>query len=146
MSEKTMKNMSISDIKKRVENCELIILDDYSDYQENSCYTGGNYGFTDLLVRDGSCFRIEHSTTADFTFCPVCGKFEDHWLYDDESDGPKYSCGDYKKISLNKAAFLVKNYKKQGYTDCYIMRKSKGEDEVTPPPHPNDVDIIMNEK
>lgn len=124
MSEKTM-NVSISDIKKRIRNCDVIILDDYSDYQENTCHTGGNYGFTDRLVKDGECFRVEHSTTADFPFCPVCGEFEDHWFYDKESDGPKYSCGDFKKISLNRAVFLVKNYKKQGYTDCYIMNKEE---------------------
>lgn len=124
MSEKTM-NVSISDIKKRIRNCDVIILDDYSDYQENTCHTGGNYGFTDRLVKDGECFRVEHSTTADFSFCPVCGEFEDHWFYDKESDGPKYSCGDFKKISLNRAVFLVKNYKKQGYTDCYIMNKEE---------------------
>ena len=120
-----MKNMSISDIKKKVENCELIILDDYSDYQENSCYTGGNYGFTDLLVRDGSCFRIEHSTTADFTFCPVCGKFEDHWLYDKESNTEKYSCGDFRKISLIRAAYMIRRYKKHGYTSYYILDKEE---------------------
>lgn len=125
MSEKTMNNVSISDIKKNLRNCSAIILDDYSDYQENTCYTGGNYGFTDMLVKDGDSFTLVHSTTANFTFCPVCGEFEDHWLYDEESDGPKYSCGDYKKISLNKAAYMIRRYKQHGYTNYYILDKEE---------------------
>ena len=51
-------------------------IDDNSKYKSETCNTGGDYGFSTYYTeRPDGRFDVTHSTTADFAFCPLCGRF-----------------------------------------------------------------------
>lgn len=105
-------NMSILKIKKEIKNCSRIIFETATGCEER-------------LVNYDGYFRVEHYNPSALSYCPVCGEFEDHWFYDKESNTEKYSCGDFRKISLIRAAYMIRRYKKHGYTNYYILDKEE---------------------
>ena len=117
-------NMSILKIKKEIKNCSRIIFETATGCEER-------------LVNYDGYFRVEHYNPSALSYCPVCGEFEDHWFYDKESNTEKYSCGDFRKISLKyscgdfrkisliRAAYMIRRYKKHGYTNYYILDKEE---------------------
>ena len=57
-----------------------ITFSDYTFWKEGQERNGGAYGFTETAIVDetGSIVSGEHSTTADFSYCQNCGRFEDN--------------------------------------------------------------------
>lgn len=53
-----------------------IIINDYREYDEKNCTTGGNYAyFTKYVKVDNNEWKVYHSTTAEFDYCSICGTF-----------------------------------------------------------------------
>lgn len=53
--------------------CEVKFLD-YSEYDSEKCNNGGCYGFRTEYIRiSDERLEVTHGTTADLTYCPVCG-------------------------------------------------------------------------
>ena len=52
-------------------------------------------------------WEISHGTTADMEFCPVCGKFGDHYEGDECVYESGYSCGEYEVISEDDLLSIV---------------------------------------
>ncbi len=72
---------------------------DYSDYDPDLCNNGGRYGYTVNYERSPEGWTVSHSTTADFDYCPVCGSFNNHRYYNEDTDLYEYSCGDFEVLS-----------------------------------------------
>jgi hypothetical protein len=56
---------------------------DYSDFESDRCFNGGNYWFTTIYVPityllEMISGEVFHSTSADFEYCEFCGSFGDH--------------------------------------------------------------------
>lgn len=53
-----------------------IIVYDYINYDSEFCCDGGKYGFSTHYkqIADDK-WEVIHSTTSDFTYCPLCGSF-----------------------------------------------------------------------
>lgn len=49
----------------------------------------------------------EYETSADFEYCPVCGRFENHMKYNEDESFAGYSCGRYTVISAAKLINIV---------------------------------------
>lgn len=70
---KVVKITDLSEIEK-------VIFYDYTNYKEDTCRNGGNYGFWTTYIKQRnrkqkSQWRIKYGTTADFEYCPICGCF-----------------------------------------------------------------------
>lgn len=88
---------------------------DYSEYDPDKCNNGGCYGFWTDYDRAGLGWRVSYGTTSDFDYCPVCGSFNDHYIWDGEEG---YSCGTYEKVSEKELLERIGNFEE---TDgCYI--------------------------
>ena len=49
---------------------------DNSHYAQETCNTGGDYGFSTYYTeRPDGRFDVTYGTTADFAYCPLCGSF-----------------------------------------------------------------------
>lgn len=60
------------------ENSKFKILD-YTHYDPAKCRNGGAYGYEEIFeVKAGEAVNGYHWTTADFEYCPLCGRFERH--------------------------------------------------------------------
>lgn len=95
-------------------------LNDYTDYNPEKCNNGGCYGFwTDYdRQEDSDTWRISYYTTADFSYCPVCGSFNDHLTYDEDLDDYEYSCGDYKTVTTEELIKILEEFEED--EGCYI--------------------------
>lgn len=63
--------------KNNLNGVKKVIFNDYSDYQSATCHTGGNYGFwTNYNRLPNGNWEVSYGTTADFSYCPVCGSFD----------------------------------------------------------------------
>ena len=105
-------NMPILKIKNEIKKCSRIIFETATGCEKR-------------LINCDGYFRVEYYNPSTLSYSPVCGEFEDHWFYDKESDTEKYSCGDFKKISLIRAVYMIRRYKKHGYTNYYIIDKEE---------------------
>lgn len=74
----------------------MVIVTDYSDYDENKCNDGGHYSYSTIYTKVKEGWEVSYGTSADFTFCPVCGSFEDHYEGDESRHESGYSCGEYE--------------------------------------------------
>lgn len=92
MNKRILKKKALLELK----GVDIVKIEDLSDYDPESCNNGGCYSFWTKYVREGNnVFRVEYGTSADFSYCPVCGSFGDH--YDWESE--EYECGDFSRVS-----------------------------------------------
>ena len=49
---------------------------DYSRYKPETCCNGGDYSFTVTYRQiDDDNFEVLHSTSSEFRYCQLCGKF-----------------------------------------------------------------------
>jgi len=64
--------------EKKVEIKKVVFVD-YSSFEAGRCNNGGQYGFwTEWSIVPGTrwVYEADHRTTADFCYCPYCGRFE----------------------------------------------------------------------
>jgi len=91
---------------QELENGDLIVSEDYSNWRAGKCFNGGNYGFS----ADGYIGGNWHfSTTHDWGCCPDCGRD----LFNDSDY--EHEC-EPKKVSINNIPYDdVKFYKITNY-------------------------------
>jgi len=54
-----------------------LIIRDYTNYNPHKCHKGGAYGFIEnATVESGKIAKGYFWTTADFSYCKCCGRFE----------------------------------------------------------------------
>lgn len=105
--------------KNNLNGVKRVIFNDYSDYQSNTCHTGGNYGFwTDYTSLENGNWEISYGTTAEFPYCPVCGDFNDHYVGEDDIE---YSCGEFATITETELLKLINDFEESD--DEYIEYK-----------------------
>lgn len=47
-----------------------------SQFKSETCCNGGNYSFTKTYIsREDGKFDLIHSTSSEFSYCPLCGSF-----------------------------------------------------------------------
>ena len=100
-------NMKINDTIK------VVSITDYTEYREGHNHTDGQYSYTDKYRRiSHDLWELTYSTSADFSYCPVSGGFEEC------ENCPCYEDGEYtckpKKVStvdLQKAIDYYVNKK-----------------------------------
>lgn len=105
--------------RKNLEGIKRVRFNDFSEYESGKSNNGGCYGFwTDYNRLENGLFEVSYGTTADFSYCPVCGSFNDHYVGDDEIE---YSCGDFETISESELLKLINDFEET--EDCYIEYK-----------------------
>ena len=111
-SDYTVKGIDLATIK-------LVRFNDYTDYDPCLCNNGGRYGFwTDYTKTKAGDWEITYHTTAEFTYCPSCGRFGDHI----DEDG-EYSCGEPQRISDEVLLKRVKNFKESDTTSIEVITR-----------------------
>lgn len=97
--------------KKDLAKIEKVYLEDFSDYDLEKCNNGGCYSFTTLFSKTKSDkYEISYDTSAEFSYCPACGTFGDHY----NSDTDKYECGGFEEISSEELMKRIDQFK----NDC----------------------------
>ena len=97
-----------------------ITIHDLTSYDPDRCSTGGNYAFYTIYTRvDDDMFEVSYDTTAEFDYCPVCGSFNNHRLYDDQYDFLGYKCGRFETIT-SKELYDILNAVEEA--DDYYIR------------------------
>lgn len=90
-----------------------VIITDYSDYKAETSNNGGNYSYSTIyrLVENGKYngkYEVSYSTSAEFDFCPCCGRFGC-------TDCDPSSDEDYEYISESKVKTAIKEANKHGF-------------------------------
>ena len=82
---------------------------DWSQYEEGKSSNGGCYMFSEhyYYSEQSDLWHKEYETSADFEYCPVCGRFENHMKYNEDESFAGYSCGRYTVISAAKLINIV---------------------------------------
>lgn len=82
---------------------------DWSQYEEGKSSNGGCYMFSEhyYYSEQSDLWHKEYETSADFEYCPVCGRFENHIKYNEDESFAGYSCGRYTVISAAKLINIV---------------------------------------
>lgn len=82
---------------------------DWSQYEEGKSSNGGCYMFSEhyYYSEQSDLWHKEYETSADFEYCPVCGRFENHMKYNEDESFAGYSCGRYTVISAVKLINIV---------------------------------------
>lgn len=64
---------------------------DWSQYEEGKSSNGGCYMFSEhyYYSEQSDLWHKEYETSADFEYCPVCGRFENHMKYDKKRRGER---------------------------------------------------------
>ena len=100
---------------------------DWSQYVEGKSSNGGCYMFSDHYYYNekSDLWRKEYETSADFEYCPVCGRFENHEKYNEDESFVGYSCGKYTVISAVKLINIVICFMLDHKDDEKYMIKTK---------------------
>jgi hypothetical protein len=64
-----------------------------------NCFTGGDYGFSTRYTPEKSGFRVSYHTTAEFDYCPYCGRFF--------SNNECVCSGEYKTVPVLPSVELI---------------------------------------
>lgn len=97
--------------KNNLNGITCVRFNDYTDYDPNRCHNGGSYGFwTDYDRLENGKWEISYGTTADFSYCPRCGSFNDHYEGDDCCYDSGYSCGEFEQITENELLKLINEF------------------------------------
>lgn len=108
-----MKKTNLTGIKR-------VIFNDYSDYQDTTCHTGGNYGFwTNYDRLDNDKWKATYETTAGFSYCPCCGSFDDHYEGDEAIYNSGYSCGEFDVVTESELLKRINEFEETD--DEYIV-------------------------
>lgn len=79
---------------------QKIRINDFSSYDERFCNNGGAYGFwVDYVEQPDGQFAVYYGTTAEFDYCPYCGRF-----------GDDCGCGGPELISAEMMADIVRRF------------------------------------
>lgn len=85
-----------------------VVINDYSNYDQNRCNNGGGYGFwTTYTKTKDNQYEVSFGCTADMEYCPCCGSFGNHYDYDLDD----YICGGFQYISEEELNEIVRNFK-----------------------------------
>ena len=95
---------------KNIKEVKSVTFYDLSEYEEDKSRDGGRYGFWAVYKRiNEDSFQLSFHTTAEFSYCPVCGSFGSHY----EGDSPYesgYSCGEYSVVSEKELLELINSF------------------------------------
>ena len=82
---------------------------DWSQYVEGKSSNGGCYMFSEhyYYSEKSDLWRKEYEISADFEYCPVCGRFGNHEEYDEDESFAGYSCGRQAMISSAKLINII---------------------------------------
>ena len=99
---------------KKEENIKRVRFNDYSNYDPEKCHDGGAYGFWTNFYRteaNSDTWEAEYHTTADFGFCPCCGRFDenDHWDGGEAGYNSGYSCGEFATFTTDELLKKINN-------------------------------------
>ena len=67
---------------REIESRGLVRVHDDEHMEAGRCNNGGHYGFWTVYRFNGRWWEVSHHTTAEFDYCPRCGKFGGHWEWD----------------------------------------------------------------
>lgn len=105
--------------KKEIKKVERVFLNDYSDYVSEKSRNGGCYGFWTVYTRvSESEFVASYGTTADMSYCPVCGFFNDHYEGENSCYESGYWCGEFERVSEAELFEIINNFKED--EDHYV--------------------------
>ena len=97
--------------REKLDQINKVRFCDYSQYDSEKCRNGGCYGFwTDYTRLDNGKWEVSYGTTADFTYCPVCGSFNDHYVGDDSCFESGYSCGNFETLTESELLQRIKDF------------------------------------
>lgn len=100
--------MSNSDLYK-VKEVRFIDDTNYKDGLEND---GGCYKFWTKFTRLSNWkWLISYGTSSDMEYCPVCGKFAEHYIGKGTWTKSGYSCGEYAIIPEEEVLHIINSYK-----------------------------------
>lgn len=86
-----------------------IIITDYSDFVADKCNNGGNYSYSTIYRQiKNNLYEVSYSTSAEFDFCPCCGRFGC-------TDCDPSNDEDYEYISESKVKTAIKEANKHGF-------------------------------
>ena len=113
---------SEDNMKTNLEGIKKVRFNDFSEYESGKSNNGGCYGFwTDYNRLENGLFEVSYGTTADFSYCPVCGSFNDHYEGDDSCYESGYSCGEFETVTESELLNLINDFEET--EDCYIEYK-----------------------
>ena len=87
--------------KIKLENKYKVRFNDFTNYEAETGCNGGNYGFWITYYRKPGTeeWEVEHGTTADFPFCPICGQFGEH-----------PDCTEYETVTTEEVEKEIENF------------------------------------
>lgn len=103
--------------KTNLNGISKVIFYDNSEFDSRTCRNGGGYGFRTTYTRlENGMWEISYDTTADFTYCPVCGSFDHHWGSDFYESG--YTCGEFETVTETELLKLIADFKEKDDIYC----------------------------
>lgn len=110
---------------RNLEGIKRVRLNDYSEYESGKSSNGGCYGFWTDYSRVENGWEVRYGTTADFSYCPCCGSFNEH--YDRETQ--KYECGGFEVVSTEELEMIIRSFDAKHSEDDDYSIEYKGADE-----------------
>lgn len=90
---------------------EVRLIDD-TNYKAGLENNGGCYRFWTKFTRLSNCkWLISYGTSSDMGYCPVCGKFAEHYIGKGTWTKSGYSCGEYAIIPEGEVLHIINSYK-----------------------------------
>lgn len=62
-------------------NVNRVDITNWTEYDPDRCNNGGAYSYTTIYRRNGDRWAVTYSTSAEFDYCPYCGRFGDDCGY-----------------------------------------------------------------
>lgn len=118
-----------SKIEKKIAGLSIVTIHDDTNLEPGMCCNGGYYGFWTRFDRqaDGTWLPSCH-TTADFTYCPRCGDFNDHWEWDLDSQDPnagEWICPDPEPLTTRQLIQELVKVERDKTTGQYTGEKAR---------------------
>lgn len=118
-----MRITNIEEIIKEILSGKInkVILNDESEYNPDTCHTGGNYAYYTIYERvaNTETWEMSFGTSAEFDYCPVCGNFQDHR----DPDGDGYICGDFEIITTDELNEVIRETDEM--VECYYSKSGQ---------------------
>lgn len=86
-----------------------VIITDLSNFKPETCHDGGNYSYSTIyrFVGNGK-YEVSYSTSAEFDFCPCCGRFNC-------TDCDPANDSDYEYVSESELNLLIAKAEADGF-------------------------------
>lgn len=100
---------------ENLNNIRRVRINDYSQYVEGKSCNGGCYGFWTDYKRTETGWEISYGSTADsdFSYCPCCGSFNDHYNYKNKN----YTCGEFEVITTEELEEIIRSFEEEHEDD-----------------------------